>query len=52
MEYLVQEGFTRARNEKRKTIFYKDLGMYKTIKLWQQSTDQGGSICCERSGAV
>ncbi|KAJ8659180.1 hypothetical protein O0I10_005219 [Lichtheimia ornata] len=25
MEYLVQEGFTRARNEKRKTIFYKDL---------------------------
>ncbi|KAI9488102.1 histone-fold-containing protein [Zychaea mexicana] len=25
MEYLVKEGFTRARKEKRKTIFYKDL---------------------------
>ncbi|KAI8140632.1 histone-fold-containing protein [Fennellomyces sp. T-0311] len=25
MEYLVKEGFTRARKEKRKTIYYKDL---------------------------
>ena len=26
MEYLVKEGFTRARKEKRKTVYYKDLG--------------------------
>ncbi|KAI7852411.1 histone-fold-containing protein [Circinella umbellata] len=25
MEYLVKEGFTRARKEKRKTVYYKDL---------------------------
>lgn len=26
MEYLVSEGLNRARKDKRKTIFYKDLG--------------------------
>lgn len=26
MEYLVTEGFTRARRDKRKTVYYRDLG--------------------------
>ena len=32
MEYLVKEGFTRARKEKRKTVYYKDLGKKREKK--------------------
>lgn len=28
MEYLVNEAFTKAKKEKRKTIFYRDLGKF------------------------
>lgn len=27
MEYLVTEAFSKAKKEKRKTVYYKDLGM-------------------------
>jgi histone H3/H4 len=26
MEYLANEGFAKAKKEKRKTVYYKDLG--------------------------
>lgn len=28
MEYLVTEAFSKARKEKRKTVYYKDLGSF------------------------
>lgn len=27
MEYLVTEAFTKAKKEKRKTVYYRDLGI-------------------------
>jgi histone H3/H4 len=28
MEYLVTEAFTKARKDKRKTVYYRDLGIF------------------------
>jgi len=31
MEYLVTEAFSKAKKEKRKTVYYKDLGEYERM---------------------
>lgn len=36
MEYLVTEAFSKAKKEKRKTVYYKDLGtaMCVCVQVW------------------
>jgi histone H3/H4 len=35
MEYLVTEAFSKAKKEKRKTVYYKDLGSFILRFLWE-----------------
>lgn len=41
MEYLVKEGYMRARQDKRKTVFYKDLGKFS----YTQAKGEKQQIC-------